>query len=250
MRAVIMAGGKGVRLQPYTKVLPKPLIPLSDIPILEIILKQLKQHGFRKVTLALNYKAPMIYNYFGTGESLGLDISYTYEEQPLGTVGPLKLVGDLSNNEPFLFMNADVLTDLNFSKFYKEHVESDSLMSLLLYKQKEQISLGVVEVNEVSGEVLEYLEKPQNEYLVSTGIYMMNSNIVKYIPNRFFDIPELISLLIRKGYPVASQIHNGIWMDIGTLNNWNESSDLFEKNRDHFLPPIAQTEHLFVGKGF
>ena len=127
-RAIILAGGRGTRLKPYTTVLPKPLMPIGDYPILEVIVRQLTQSGFKRITMAVNHQAELIKAYFGNGTKWDIDIDYSIEDIPMGTMGPLKLIRDLPDN--FLVMNGDILTDLDFNKFYEEHILDNSLFSI------------------------------------------------------------------------------------------------------------------------
>ncbi|MDR0267485.1 sugar phosphate nucleotidyltransferase [Paenibacillus sp.] len=232
MRAVIVAGGKGVRLHPLTKVLPKPLIPLSDLPILEIILRQLSDFGYTHVTLSLGYRGSFIYHYFGDGDWLGLKIDYTYEDEPLGTAGPLRLVKNL--DEPFLFMNADVLTDLDFRHFYQIHTKSDALATIMLYNHELNVGFGIIETDE-AGHVTGYKEKPKQLYPISSGIYMLSRGAVAYVKDKPLDMPDLIMSLLLDGQSVQSYFHQGIWMDIGTLPQLQEAGKVFEENRSMFL---------------
>jgi NDP-sugar pyrophosphorylase family protein len=128
MQAIILAGGKGRRLLPYTTVLPKPLMPIGDYPILEVILRQLKYAGFKKVTISTGYLHELIHAYLDSNKTLGLDISYTYEETPLGTIGPLRLIKNLEKN--FLVMNGDILTDLNYSVLIEAHKKKKAIATI------------------------------------------------------------------------------------------------------------------------
>ncbi|MFA2567567.1 sugar phosphate nucleotidyltransferase [Bacillus wiedmannii] len=233
MRAVIMAGGKGIRLHPYTKIIPKPLIPLNEIPILEVILRQLQYHGFTHVTLTLNYKARLIQTYFGDGKELGLNIDYTVEDKEMGTIGPLTLIENL--NEPFLLMNADILTDLDFSKFYKEHIDSNAIGTVMLYNHSLNVDFGVVERNSI-GEITDYLEKPSHDLLISSGIYMLNPESIFYL-NKDEEIgaPEFLKKLIKSQKIVKSYTHEGVWMDIGTKRGLDLATDFFQKNKNQLL---------------
>ena len=131
--AVILAGGRGTRLRPYTLVLPKPLMPIGEYPILEVIVKQLVKHGFTSITMAVNHQADLIKAFFGDGSKWNIRISYSLENQPLGTMGPLKLMNDLPEN--FLVMNGDILTDLSFSKFYESHINSNKIFTISSFKR-------------------------------------------------------------------------------------------------------------------
>ncbi|MFX1283458.1 MAG: sugar phosphate nucleotidyltransferase [Promethearchaeota archaeon] len=234
MRAIILAGGEGKRLKPYTTVLPKPLMPFGETPILEIIFKQLKYYGFHKVTLALGYKAKYIRTFFANSTDLGLEIEYSYEKQNLGTAGPIRLIKNLDNN--FLVLNGDILTDFNFLKFFKTHLNHDAIATVAVYTKNINIDLGVIETKK--DQVINYIEKPTASYQVSMGIYAFNNRVVDFIPyNEYLDIPNLIKKLISNGETV--KVHNQaecIWLDIGNITDFQHSLELFKKYKSKFLP--------------
>jgi NDP-sugar pyrophosphorylase family protein len=212
-RAVILAGGKGTRLKPYTISLPKPLVPIGEVPILEIIIRQLKKAGFNHVTLTVNHMADIIQAYFGDGSKWQIKIDYSLELKPLSTMGPLTLIPDLP--EDFLVMNGDVLTDLNFEEFYSLHVGRKANFTIASYLRKDKVEYGVLIKNENS-ELVQFQEKPENDYLVSMGVYMMNKKNLDYIPfDTFFGFDHLMNTLIdKKQYPSIFEF-NGYWLDIG-----------------------------------
>ena len=166
-RAVILAGGKGTRLRPYTVVLPKPLMPIGEYPILEIVLRQLVKAGFNHVTMAVNHQAELIRAFFGDGSKWGVKIDYSLENEPLGTMGPLKLISDLPPN--FLIMNGDILTDLNFQIFYDEHVNSKSAFTISAHVRNQKVDYGVLNIDK-NGILVSFSEKPSHDYIVSMGI--------------------------------------------------------------------------------
>ena len=170
-RAVILAGGKGTRLKPYTVSIPKPLVPLDETPILEIIIQQLKKSGFDHLTLAVNHMSEIIKDFCKDGSKWSIKIDYSLEEKPLSTMGPLKLINDLPEN--FLVMNGDILTDLDFNEFYKYHLQNKSLFTISSKIRSQKIDYGVLESTE-NGYLSEFIEKPEKEFLVSMGIYMVN----------------------------------------------------------------------------
>ena len=213
MRAVILAGGRGTRLLPYTTVLPKPLMPLGDRPILEIIIGQLRQHGFTEITMATGYLSHLLQAYFGDGSRFGVHIEYSIEDQPLGTAGPLTLIEDLK--EPFLFMNGDVLTNLDFSDLYRYHDAQAADMTVSLYAKDIQIDLGVLDLNQDS-EVIRYIEKPTFSYMVSMGIYVISAHVLDYFPRgQRFDLPDMVQRLLKDQRKVAGYRCRGEWLDIG-----------------------------------
>ena len=189
MKAVILVGGQGTRLRPYTYILPKPLMPVGEFPILEIILRQLKYYGFKDIILALGYKANLIKTFFGDGDELGLNISYSYEKKNLGTAAPLKLIKDLDEN--FLMMNGDILTDLNYKEFFETHQSYKSDVTIASYSKNVKIDLGVMKTKEMN--LVDYVEKPTLVYQVSMCIYGLNIRANDLIPkDEYYDFPTLI----------------------------------------------------------
>jgi NDP-sugar pyrophosphorylase family protein len=220
-RAIILAGGKGTRLKPYTISLPKPLVPIGEVPILEIIIRQLKQNGFGHITITVNHMADIIKAFFGDGSKWDIKIDYSLENKPLSTMGPLKLIEDLP--EDFLVMNGDVLTDLNFELFYDEHVRNKSNFTIGSYSRIDKVEYGVLIENEKS-ELIKFEEKPSKEYLVSMGVYMMNKGNLDLIPkDTFFGFDHLMNLLIEMGnYPKIFKF-NGYWLDIGRPSDYEKA---------------------------
>jgi len=234
MKAIILAGGKGTRLKPYTTILPKPLMPIGDTPILEVILNQLKYYGFNSVILALGHKARYISTFIGNGTELGIDIAYSYEQKNLGTAGPLTLIKNLDEN--FLVMNGDVLTDLNYSDFFNNHLKSNAAVTIATYTKTVKIDLGVIETKK--NHVIGYIEKPTMKYQVSMGIYAFNKRAVEYIPyNQYYDFPDLIKRMISDD-EIINVYHpsNCIWLDIGRMEDFENSLETFKKNKSRFLP--------------
>ena len=225
-RAIILAGGKGTRLKPYTISLPKPLVPVGTMPVIEIIIRQLARYSFDRVTITVNHMAEIIQAFCGDGSKWGISIDYSIEDKPLSTMGPLKLITDLPEN--FLIMNGDVLTDLNFSQFYNSHIENQSLFTVSTYVREEKIDYGVLEIdarNTLTG----FKEKPVLSLMVSMGIYMANREILKYIP---FDQPygfdNLMLDLIHLEMPPVIMKFNGYWLDIGRPDDYEKASRDFE----------------------
>ncbi|NVO21376.1 MAG: NTP transferase domain-containing protein [Bacteroidetes bacterium] len=233
MQAVILAGGKGTRLKPYTTILPKPLMPLGDLPILEIIIRQLKTSGVTDIVLAVGYLSELLRAYFGNGEKWGVNITYSYENEPLGTAAPLKLIQSLEDN--FLVMNGDILANIDYNEFFRFHRESGSLCTIATYDKEVKIDLGVLDINE-NHELTNYTEKPKFTYSVSMGIYSFRKEAVDYIPkDAYFDFPELIKVMIRKNIPVKSYKFNGYWLDIGRQDDYAIALDEFEAHKSDFL---------------
>jgi NDP-sugar pyrophosphorylase family protein len=233
VKAVILAGGKGTRLRPYTTVLPKPLMPVGDLPILEILIRQLKAAGCDEIIIAVGYLAQLIQAYCGDGSQWGVSIRYSYEKTPLGTAGPLGLVDGL--DAPFLVMNGDVLTSLNFGEFYRSHLEHHAKATICLHKLQVQLNLGVIKSG-ARGQVVDYVEKPSLEYEVSTGIYVFDPCLLEYIPRgSHLDLPELIRLLIARKIPVHPYLLDGVWLDIGNPADYEKAVDLFVENPTSIL---------------
>jgi NDP-sugar pyrophosphorylase family protein len=222
-RAVILAGGMGTRLRPYTITLPKPLVPVGDKPILELIITQLKNNGFTHITITVNHMADIIKAFFGDGSKWGIKVDYTTETKSLSTMGPLSLIPDLPEN--FLVMNGDVLTDMNFSSFHKEHTDKQSLFTIGSFRRTDKIDYGLLHQNE-NGELVKFEEKPNYDFLVSMGVYMVSKNILEHIPHdTFFGFDHLMyKLLDLKLYPKIYEF-NGYWLDIGRPSDYEIAID-------------------------
>jgi NDP-sugar pyrophosphorylase family protein len=232
-RAVILAGGKGTRLRPYTIVLPKPLVPIGDYPILEIIIKQLVHAKFDHITITVNHQADLIKSYFGDGQKWGIKIDYSLEEKPLSTMGPLSLINDLPTN--FLVMNGDILTDLNYSDFYENHVSTKAIFTVSSYVREHVNLYGVLEAND-QNQLVDFKEKPVSRFEVSMGIYMLSKEILNFIPyNESYGFDQLMLDLIRaQKFPNVVKF-NGFWLDIGRPDDYTQATEEFEKNKDLFL---------------
>jgi NDP-sugar pyrophosphorylase family protein len=234
MKAVILAGGKGRRLAPYTTVLPKPLMPIGDVPILEVVVRQLRHAGFDEITMAVGYLAELLMVYFGDGSKFGVHIHYSREEHPLGTAGPLSLVKGL--DEPFLMMNGDLLTTLNYRAMWEQHRLNGAIATLATYQRNVKIDLGVVETDDEHW-VRGYTEKPIYHYTVSTGVYVFNPAVLQYIPIQTrMDLPELVLKLLADGHRIAAYPLEGYWLDIGRHDDYERAIFEFEHHRAEFLP--------------
>jgi NDP-sugar pyrophosphorylase family protein len=234
MKAIILAGGKGRRLAPYTAVLPKPLMPIGDIPILEVVVRQLKHAGVEEITMAVGYLAELLMAYFGDGSKFGLPIRYSREERPLGTAGPLGLISDL--DEPFWVMNGDLLTTLDYRAMWETHHARNAVGTLATFQRTVNIDLGVIETDS-RGLVTGYIEKPAYHYNVSTGIYIFDPLVLEYIPpQERMDLPDLVLKLLADDRPIATFAFDGYWLDIGRHDDYQEAVSVFEQNRDQFLP--------------
>lgn len=233
MRAVILAGGKGTRLRPYTVVLPKPLMPIGEYPILEVIIRQLISCKFDHITLAVNHQADIFKAFFGNGSKWGITIDYVLEEKELGTMGALSLISDLPEN--FLVLNGDVLTNLNFSDFYLTHCTSNSLLSISSFLRKEKIDFGVLNSDDYSN-LVGFEEKPTFDFEVSMGVYCLNKKILNFIPyNSFIGFDGLVKTLLENNDLVKLIRHSGYWLDIGRPDDYIEAIDFFELHKNQFL---------------
>jgi len=233
MKAIILAGGKGTRLAPYTKILPKPLMPIGDMPILEVILRQLKHCGFDEVVLTVGYLSQLLCAFFQNGERLGIKISYSFEDQPLGTAGPLSLIPDL--NETFLVANGDVLTTLDCGDLIQAHKRSGAVATIASHAREVKVDLGVIQFDG-SNQVAGYIEKPSYDFFVSMGIYIFEPRVLDYIPhNQYLDFPDLVLRLIEAGESVRGYIYDGYWQDLGRADDYEQAINDFEELRPQIL---------------
>jgi NDP-sugar pyrophosphorylase family protein len=233
-RAVVLAGGRGTRLAPYTTVLPKPLMPVGDMPILEILVRQLHRAGIRRITLAVGHLAALLEAYFGDGARFGVSLDYSYEDEPVGTAGPLALVGGL--DQTFLVMNGDLLTTIDFEELLRTHRARGAMVTVGLFEKEVQLGLGIVE-SDPSGRVTNYVEKPTLTYDVSVGIYAMEPAALEHIePGERLDLPDLVLRLIAAGADVHAYRFSGTWFDIGRPDDYAAASEHFERQRDELLP--------------
>lgn len=222
MKAVILAGGKGTRLRPYTTSFPKPLVPVGDKPILEILMNQLASNGITNIILTVGHLEELIRAYFGDGNKFGVKIKYSLEDRPLGTVGPLTLIKN-ELEESFFLINGDILSDVNYKKIIENHIKSKSIATITLVKRDIIVDFGVVELDK-NFYISEYHEKPKINYYVSTGINIFEPKIFNYIEqNKQFDLPDLIKKLIKEGEHVNTYIHNGYWLDVGRPEDYEKA---------------------------
>jgi NDP-sugar pyrophosphorylase family protein len=223
VKAVVIAGGKGTRLKPYTTAFPKPLMPIGDKPILEIIVRQLKAQNIKEIVMLVGHLGELIMAFFGDGSRFGVNITYSREEQPLGTVGCLSLVKQ-ELDDTFITINGDTLTALSFSDLIDYHKRNNAITTIALNKRRVYIDFGVVQVdgnNEVKG----YAEKPTLESLVSMGVNAMSPEVLNYIePNKYLDFPMLIHTLIANGKKVNAFIFDGYWLDIGRPDDYERAN--------------------------
>ena len=234
MRAIILAGGKGTRLRPYTTTLPKPLVPVGDRAILDVVLTQLRAAGVTRVTMAVNHLAHLIMAYFGDGSRWGLDIDYSVEDRPLGTIAPLKLVRDLP--ETFLVMNGDVLTDLDFGELVATHVARDADITVATYRRTSQIDFGVLRDDD-QGRIVAFEEKPVYDFRVSMGVYVLSRRLLEIVPEgEPYGFDHLMLACIREGRRALSYHHGGYWLDIGRPSDYEEANEKIDQLLP-LLPP-------------
>ena len=236
MKAVILAGGKGQRLVPYSRIIPKPLMPIGDMPILEIMLRQMKHGGFNNVVLAVGYLATLLQTFFSDGSRLGLNISYSFEEEPLGTAGPLSQLEGLDS--ACLVTNGDILTTLKFNDLVQYHKAQSAALTIAMHKRKSTIDLGIIQCDG-NNRVVGYTEKPTYNFLVSMGIYMFDPRVLSFIPyKKHLDFPDLILRLLDSDEKVVGYPFDGYWQDLGRSDDYTKATEDFDKMRTQFLTEI------------
>jgi NDP-sugar pyrophosphorylase family protein len=228
MRAIILAGGKGTRLYPYTTLIPKPLVPLGGkYSILEIIILQLKQAGFTHITLAVNHLSQLIMAYFGDGSRLGVKLDYSLEEGELSTIGPLTLIADLPEN--FLVMNGDILCDLDYRAFFAAHVNAASQVSVSAYRREVKVDFGVLKVD-AKGLLCGFQEKPVYDFEVSMGIYCINRAVIAALPHGVkYGFDNLMVDRLAQKQPVHIRSFSGYWLDIGRPDDYEYANRHFDE---------------------
>jgi NDP-sugar pyrophosphorylase family protein len=236
---VILAGGKGTRLLPYTTALPKPLMPVGPYPILEILLRQLAQQGFENITLAVGHLAGLIQAYFKDGSDWDLNISYSYETVPLGTAGPLSKLP--ASHQSTLVLNGDLLTTMDFASIVSFHERRCATATIGTKRRTERVDFGVIE-SDAGGQILEYREKPSLNYLVSMGVYVFSPDVRDFIPNgQRFDFPDLVQTLLAAGKPVLGYETDAYWMDIGRPDDYKQANEDFPVMETEFLRPYVES---------
>ena len=234
LRAVILAGGKGVRLQPFTVNFPKPLVPLGDTPVIEVLMRQLINSGITDITLTLGYLSELMKAYFDHRKKMFEEITLRYveEEQPTGTAGSLSLVSGL--DDTFLVMNGDLLTDLDFNTLVDYHREQKAMLTIATHTRHIKIDLGVLEYDR-DHRITAYMEKPEKSYHVSMGIYVYEPSVLKYIdPGEYLDFPTLVLKLLDGGEKVCAYPSRCQWLDIGRPDDYARAQALFAEKRERF----------------
>jgi len=238
MLAVILAGGKGTRLKPFTMTIPKPLLPLGDVPILEVVLQQLSAAGVTRVILTLGHMAPLFIAHFGDGPVYGMTVQYLCEAEPLGTAAPLRELRDPPDE--FLVMNGDLLTDLSFTDLVQSHRAIGAAGTISVAARREKVDYGVIELAQDGG-FRDYREKPILPYYVSMGINVLSARALRYIPESGrFDMPDLMLAMHRAGERVHCYRSDCYWQDIGRFDDYTKASEDFVADPGRFLrhPPV------------
>jgi NDP-sugar pyrophosphorylase family protein len=235
MQAVIMAGGKGTRLKPYTFILPKPLVPVGDMAILEVVLLQLRYYGFTNVIVSVGYKAELIMAILGNGARFKMDVTYFQEEKPLGTLGSLAYMDNLEPH--FVVMNGDVVTSLNFRDLYEDHVRSGAVATVSTWLKHEKLELGVLTVDESTHAITGFQEKPTHDFLVAIGVNAFSRSVVDSIPRgAYFGFDDFMHQSLRDKTDVRTRLFRGLWNDIGRLDDYERMQQEFHNNRTAYLP--------------
>lgn len=233
IQAIILAGGQGSRLRPYTTVLPKPLLPVGEFPIAEIIIRQLKNFGIKNIAISTGHLAELIEAYFGKGKKWGVSIRYVRENEPLGTAGAIRLVRDMQDN--CIVINGDILTDINFDGLIRYHRRKRGIATIAVKERIVKTDFGVIKLHS-SGKLYDYIEKPEYKSFVSMGLYVINRKCKEYLlPGRFMGMPDLMLTMKGRGEAVYCFKNQGTWLDLGRFDDFELAQEVFLKNKRHFL---------------
>ena len=229
LRAVILAGGKGTRLMPYTANFPKPLVPLGDVPVLEVLIRHLVRYDITDITLTLGHLGELVKTYFDYRKRQGVSLRYVEEERPTGTAGSLALVPGL--DETFLVMNGDVLTDLDFNALVQFHREKNAMLTIATHTRRTKLDFGTLEFDG-DYRITRYLEKPESTYHVSMGIYVYEPAVLKHIElGSYLDFPDLVVRLLEQGQRVCAYPCDCLWLDIGRPADYARAQELFSERK-------------------
>jgi len=230
MQAVILSGGLGTRLRPFTEVIPKPLLPIGEKAVLEIQIEHLKANGFEHIFLATNYKSDYIENFFGNGDKYGVKLTISKEDKPLGTAGPVKLLQNQLNDEPFLVMNGDILTLLPYSKLYAFACTKETLLTIGTKDIYTPFQFGNIHTE---GDFVTGIEeKPNIKTTILAGIYIFKPEILDLIPdNTMYNMDKLIIDMLVKGLPISHYPIKEYWLDIGQVNDYEKAQNIY---KEHF----------------
>ena len=238
-RVIIQAGGRGTRLRPYTTILPKPLMPVLEFPILEIMIRQLVDQGFPNITITLGHLGHLIMAVVGDGHQWGADVEYVWEDEPRGTIGAITLVNGL--DETFLVMNGDLLTDFDYREFLERHLTSGAQLSVGVHRKEVPISLGVFEMDG-DHRIVRFKEKPTLHFPCSMGIYAFNPSLIPMIPKiGNFGFDDLMAMCLTRDIRVCAYPFDGLWLDIGRPEDYANATHLFQENRGRLLPKPQPT---------
>jgi len=234
---MIQAGGQGTRLRPFTTVLPKPLMPIGDMPVIEIVIRQLKSRGLERLYISVSHLGHLLQAVLGDGSKWGVDIKYLFEDKPLGTVGPVRCIP--RPEVPFLVMNGDLLTSIDYADLYQHHLRSGAQLTVGVYECTVPVSLGVFELgpdNNITG----FREKPSLHYWASMGVYVFSPEVWDIVPpNEYFGFDMLMEEVVRGALGARVYRFEGIWLDIGRPEDYERASEVFAQSRDELLPPPA-----------
>ena len=234
--AFILAGGKVVLLRPYTTLIPKPLVPIGEYSILEIVLRQLACHGFTKATIAIGHLGQLIRAFVGDGSQWGIEVEYACETSPLGTIGPA-LLGLDSRADQFLIMNGDILTNLDFEDFLESHAASDAPLTVATYEREHMVDFGVLDISE--SRIVRFREKPTYTYSVSMGVYAVTTSALRgYATGMPFGFDDLILDLLARGQEPANYPFSGFWLDIGRPDDYDRANAEFDQLKPLLLPQL------------
>ncbi|MBN2048444.1 MAG: NTP transferase domain-containing protein [Anaerolineaceae bacterium] len=233
MKAVVLAGGKGTRLAPYTTILPKPLMPIGEMPILEILIHQMNHAGVDEIILTVGHLASLLEAFFQDGSKFNVKIGYSMEDHPLGTAGPLSLIDGLDST--FVVTNGDILTTLDMKELIDFHKSTHAVATIAMHHRKIKINLGVIE-HDSQFQVVDYLEKPEIDYTVSMGMYVFEPEVLNFIPkNKYLDFPELVKILLKNEKKVVGYQFDGYWQDLGNPEDYQQAMIEFTHMRSQIL---------------
>jgi mannose-1-phosphate guanylyltransferase len=233
MKAVIQAGGRGTRLRPYSLILPKPLMPIGELPVIELLLKWLRRNDLTEVYVTVGYLGHLIRTVCGNGKQWDMDIIYSEEPEPLGTVGPLHLIKK-NLNETFIMLNGDILTDLDLNEFIEFHRSKKGMVTVAVATKDVKIDLGIIDSEQTL--ITNFREKPTLKFHVSMGIYCLEPEIIDIIPKGVpFGFDDLMRTMLSHDLPVYVYGHNGFWMDIGRPEDFKSAQIAFKDNQASIL---------------
>ena len=226
-QAILMVGGLGTRLRPLTEHTPKPMLSVGNKPILQTIIEQFAQHGFKNITLCVNYKSDQIEDYFGDGKAFGVNIDYIYEDKRMGTAGALTLLSERPS-EPFFVMNGDLLTNVNFDFLLDYHLKNDAYATMCVREYDFEVPFGVVKLEENRIKAIE--EKPTQRFFVNAGIYMLSPEVMEHLPSgKYYDMPSLFHDLINQQKQVVSFPIREYWLDIGRMEELDKANNEYQE---------------------